>query len=471
MKRVLLFLLIILSISKITVLTSGCANIIPPAGGPKDSLPPVLEKANPGDSTRNFTGNKITFSFNEFVELQNAQQSLIISPVPKTFPVVEYKLNTVTVKMKDTLENNTTYSLNFGDAIKDFTEGNVLKNFTYVFSTGPYIDSLELKGNVILAESGKIDTTLIVMLHTSPDDSAVVKEQPRYFTKLDSKGQFNFKNLPPKKFYVYALKDDGGSHRYYDKKLLFAFADKPVTTGSNSEPVTLYAYTGKPAAGNTSTAPISLRNKLRGNADDKRLRYRTNLSGNVQDLLKDFVMTFEDSLKRFDSLKIRLYSDSTFAPLSSYRFEKDSTGKNYTLYYKWKDNTQYHLIMDKEFAEDTTGKKLLKTDTLSFQTKKLSDYGSLKLRFKNIDLSLNPVLLIMSGETIYKSYPMTGLEINEALFTPGDYDLRMLYDKNKNGKWDPGEFFGKHRQPEMVKPVDKKISVKSSFQNEYDITL
>ena len=123
MKRVLLFLLIILSISKITVLTSGCANIIPPAGGPKDSLPPVLEKANPGDSTRNFTGNKITFSFNEFVELQNAQQSLIISPVPKTFPVVEYKLNTVTVKMKDTLENNTTYSLNFGDAIKDFTEG------------------------------------------------------------------------------------------------------------------------------------------------------------------------------------------------------------------------------------------------------------------------------------------------------------------------------------------------------------
>lgn len=472
MKKLLLFLILLLFIIQQSSLLSGCANIIPPAGGPRDSLPPVLEKANPGDSTRNFTGNKITFSFNEFVELQNAQQALIISPVPKTFPVVEYRLNTVTIKIKDTLESNTTYSVNFGDAIKDFTEGNVLKNFTYTFSTGPYIDSLELKGKVILAESGKKDTTLIVMLHTSKDDSAVVNERPRYITKLDGKGQFTFKNLPPKTFYVYALKDDGGSHRYYDEKLLFAFADKPITTGSNNEPVTLYAYSGKPAAaGNTTTAPINLRNKLRNNTEDKRLRYRTNLSGNVHDLLKDFVMTFEDSLKRFDSLKIRLYSDSTFTPLSSYRFERDSTGKNITLLYKWKDNTQYQLIMDKDFAEDSSGKKLLKTDTLSFQTKKLSDYGSLKLRFKNLDLSLNPVLLIMTGETIYKSYPMTGAEINETLFTPGEYDLRILYDKNKNGKWDPGEFFGKHRQPEIVKPIDKKISVKASFQNEFDITL
>src|ERR1044071_5786669 len=152
MKRISLFFLLILFILKIEVLTTGCANIIPPSGGPRDSLPPVLIKATPVDSARNFTGNRITFTFDEFVDLQNVYQNLIVSPIPKSLPDVEQKLKTITVRLKDTLEPNTTYSLNFGNAIKDYNEGNVLKNFTYIFSTGNTIDSLELKGKVILAE-------------------------------------------------------------------------------------------------------------------------------------------------------------------------------------------------------------------------------------------------------------------------------------------------------------------------------
>jgi hypothetical protein len=175
MKRFFFFLLIILFAIQHIVVLPGCANIIPPQGGPKDSLPPRLIKASPGDSTRNFKGSRITFSFNEFVDLQNVQENLLVSPSPKTNPTVDHKLNTVTLKIKDSLESNTTYSINFGDAIKDFNEGNVLKGFTYIFSTGPYIDSLELHGKVVLAETGKVDSTLIVVLHTSADDSAVVK--------------------------------------------------------------------------------------------------------------------------------------------------------------------------------------------------------------------------------------------------------------------------------------------------------
>ena len=144
----------------------GCASIIPPQGGPRDSLPPRLIKASPADSTRNFTGNRIAFSFYEFVDLQNIQENLLVSPSPKTNPLIESKLNTVTVRIKDSLEPNTTYSLNFGNAIKDYNEGNVMKEFTYTFSTGPYIDSLELHGKVILAENGRADSTLIVLLHT-----------------------------------------------------------------------------------------------------------------------------------------------------------------------------------------------------------------------------------------------------------------------------------------------------------------
>lgn len=468
MKKVFLFFALFLLLSKILVLDSGCANIIPPSGGPRDSLPPVLAKANPGDSTRNFTGNRITFTFNEFVELQNAQQALIISPLPRNFPSVEYRLNTVTVKMKDSLETNTTYHFNFGESIRDFTEGNVLKNFSYTFSTGNYIDSLELRGKVLLAETGKTDTTLIVMLHSSADDSAVVKERPRYIARLDNKGNFHFKNLPPKTFYLYALKDDGGTRRYFNDKQLFAFADSAIVIGANNGARTLYAYASKPAPLVVPNLTLG-RNKPAGT--DKRLKYQTNLSAGQQDLLQQLVLSFEEPLRLFDSLKIRLYTDSAYNSVNGYRFEKDSTGKKITLVNQWKENTQYHLIMDKDFADDSTDRKLIKTDTLSFRTKKLSDYGSLKLKFKNLDLKLNPVVLIMSGEQILQSHPMSTPEVSQKLFLPGEYELRILYDRNKNGKWDPGEFFGKHLQPEIVRPVERKIPVKPNFQNEFDITL
>lgn len=469
MKRFLLFVSLLLILGRILVMDSGCANIVPPSGGPRDSLPPVLAKASPADSTLGFSGNKITFTFNEFIELQNAQQALIISPVPRNFPTVEYRLNTVTVKLRDSLESNTTYSFNFGESIRDFTEGNTLKNFTYTFSTGSYFDSLELRGKVVLAETGKTDTTLIVMLHSNPEDSAVVNERPRYFTRQDGKGNFVFRNLPPKKFQLYALKDDGGSRRYFSDKQLFAFATDPVDPAAKNEPITLYAYAAKPSASVIPTLSIGNRNRTTGS--EKRLRYQVNLSAGQHDLLKDLVLTFEEPLRRFDSLKIRLYADSTFEAVGGYRFEKDSTGQNISLLNKWKENSEYHIIMDKEFADDSAGRQLLKTDTLSFRTKKLSDYGSLKLRFKGVDSTRSPVLLIMTGETIVQSVPVQTQEYTQELFVPGEYELRILFDLNGNGKWDPGEFFGKHLQPEIVRPVEKKISVKPGFVNEFDITL
>ncbi len=184
-------LIIIITIS--TISGPGCANIIPPQGGPKDSIPPLLIKATPRDSTRNFTTNKITFSFNEFIELQNPFQNVMISPVPKNdSTVITSNLSTITVKLKDSLEANTTYSINFRDAIKDFSEGNILKGFTYIFSTGAYIDSLELKGKVVLAETGKVDSTMIVMLHTSADDSIVSKRKTPLHCNARWKRKFYF---------------------------------------------------------------------------------------------------------------------------------------------------------------------------------------------------------------------------------------------------------------------------------------
>ncbi|HEY6062911.1 MAG TPA: hypothetical protein VIV35_04850, partial [Chitinophagaceae bacterium] len=137
----------------------------------------------------------------------------------------------------------------------------------------------------------------------------------------------------------------------------------------------------------------------------------------------------------------------------------------------WKENTLYHIILEKDFAEDSSGKKLLKTDTLSFKTKKLSEYGSLQLKFRNLELTKNPVLQFVTNDFIYKSFPLGSSSFSQPIFLPGDYELRILYDDNKNGKWDPGDFFGKHKQPEIVKPVERKITVKAAWQNEVEIAL
>ena len=446
----------------------GCANIVPPAAGPRDSIPPILESATPADSSRNVKSTKVTLNFDEFVELQNVQQALIISPLPKNFPDVSFKLKTVTVRMKDSLESNTTYTLQFGEAIKDFTEGNVLKNFSYTFSTGPYIDSLELSGKVVLAENGKVDTTLIVMLHTSSDDSVVVKQKPMYISKMDGNGKFRFKNLPPKTFYLYALKDESNTRRYTSEKSLFAFADSAVVVQSSTEPVTLYAYVAKGEPEQQSNKSSSNRAT---STTDKRLKYQTSATGGQQDILTDFYLTVPQPLKGFDSTKLTLFTDSTFIPATEYSFSKDSTGTKIILSHKWKENTLYRLILDKDFAEDTLGNKLTKADTISFTTKKLADYGSLKLKLRNLDLEKNPVLQIISNNTIVRSVPMKSIDLAIDYYYPGEYELRILYDKNKNGVWDPGEFFGKHLQPEIVIPVERKISIKAAWKNDFEIIL
>jgi len=473
MKKFLLNILAILLILKIQVLSVGCANIIPPEGGLKDSLPPLLVKASPPDSSSNFSEKKITLTFDEYIQLQNPNQELIISPVPKEEPAIESKLRTLSIRLKDTLEANTTYTLNFGNAVRDINEGNIARNFTYIFSTGRTFDSLTLSGKVILAANGKVDTTLVVMLHKNGDDSAVVNEKPRYLTRLDSSGNFRFRNLPWGTFYIYALQDQGNSHRYQSEKQLFAFADSSITLQNNNKPVLLYAY----AEQSSTTAPVSSRPQLTtrpkpsANNSEKRLKFQTNTNNGQLDLLDSLVINFEVPLKKLDTSLIHFSTDSSFTPLTNYQFSTDSIQKKLTLQYNWKENTQYNLIIEKDFAQDTLGRELLKTDTLKFRTKKITDYGSIRIRFKNFDPSANPVLLFVQNDNVIKSFPLSAVELSQSIFPPGEYELRVLYDRNKNGKWDAGQFFGKHIQPELVKPVGRKVTIKSNWDNEFDIAL
>jgi len=459
---------------------SGCANIIPPTGGPKDTIPPILVTVNPHDTSTNFKGNKIVFNFNEYVDGKDIRTELIVSPVPKVEPITDAKLKTITIKLKDTLEPNTTYSLQFYKGVKDVNEGNVLRNFTYVFSTGKHIDSGRFSGNVVVAMTGKVDSSVVVMLHKKFDDSAVVKERPRYITRVDSTGRFLFRFIEPGRYALYAMKDEGGSHKYLSKSQLFAFSDSPVVISQNTPPTTLYAYSEsadtKPAAkSGSSTTPAAKppTKSTKAKEKDKRLQVETNTTNGAFDVLDTFRLKFATGLKAFDSTLIR-FTDENFKDinLKQYRFVRDTSNKIFYLFYPWPMDTKFNLILAKSFAADSAGRKLLKDDTIAFHTKKDIEYGEIRIRVFNLDLSRHPVLLMLQADVVKYAFPFgKRKEIRQLLFRPGEYDLRILYDLNDNGKWDPGSFFGKRRQPEKVTPIRQKFTVKANWDNDKDITL
>ncbi|MEP7108087.1 MAG: Ig-like domain-containing protein [Ferruginibacter sp.] len=450
----------------ISILATGCAQIGSPTGGPRDSIPPELVSSTPKLLTTNFSANKVTLVFNEYIDVQDVQTNLLVSPFPKISPLVEFKLKTVTVKLKDTLIPNTTYAINFGNAIRDNNEGNPFKNFTYVFSTGNTIDSLQLRGKVIIAETGKKDSTILALLYQNVDDSAVQKRKPNYVAKLDSSGNFTFRNLSAGSYKIYALKDGDGGKTYNSKIELFAFADSEVLVTDSTRPVDLYAYAEEKDVKRTGT-PASGTAKATSQAD-KKLKYTSTLSNNEQDLLTDFVITVNRPLKTFDPQKVIL-TDTNYSKVES-AVTIDSTQKNIHIKAKWKEATHYRLLVGKDAISDSAGTELTKSDTIRFISKKETAYGSLTLRFSNLSAVNHPVLQFVKGDEIYKSIPVTAPIWSDKLFVPGEYELRILFDANNNGKWDPGNYNQKI-QPERAITLVNKLNIKASWDNERDIKL
>ena len=458
MRRLLFLLLAFFFITNFQVFISGCGQIMAPTGGPRDSIPPKLVTASPKPGTINFTGNRIVLYFDEFVQVDQLQQNLLVSPSPKNIPNIDAKLRTVSIKLRDTLEKNTTYTINFGDAIRDLNEANILKNFSYVFSTGPVIDSMEFSGNVLVAETGKTDSTLIVLLYKNLSDSAVQKLKPNYIARLTGSGNFTFHNLAPGVYKVYSLKDQDGSHIYNDKRKLFAFADTTILVNDNTGKVTLYAY---------SEQKDKIVDKV--GASEKKLKYTSRIQTERQDLLSDMIITFNKPLKNFDNERIKL-TDTLYTADADSKIIIDSTARRVIIQKAWKENEDYRLIISKELS-DTSGNKLTKSDTIRFKTRKEDDYGSLKLNFPALTNFKNPVLQFLSSNEIVLSSPLTSSQWFQKLILPGEYELRILNDENKNGTWDPGNF-AKKKQPEKAVSISKRISVRGGgWENEVDISL
>ena len=443
-----------------SVFSTGCAQIGIPTGGVKDTLAPKLIRATPSEGSRNVTSNKITLEFDEYIDVTDLQQNLLISPLQNRNPSIVASPRSITLKFRDTLLPNTTYNINFGNAVRDINENNVLKNLTYVFSTGNSLDSLNLNGKVMLAETGGIDSTMIVMLYRNAADSTVKQKKPNYVAKVNNDGTFNFSNLPAAYFKIYALKDGDGGKTYNSLSETFAFANEEVST-LKPENIILFGYAQESAKDNkniSATKPII----------DKKLRVTNNIQG-AKDLLEPIEISFNNPLKSFDTTKIYI-TDTLNKKITGLRYATDNTTKKISISTKWKPDEALVLIIDKDAVEDSAGTKLAKSDTVRFTTKRTEEYGKLTLRFNDIDLSKNPVIQFVLGENIKYSYPITSSTYANTMFPPGEYIVRILYDTDKNGKWTPGNYL-KKIQPEIVIALPQKLSVRADWDNEREINL
>ncbi|MBC7934776.1 MAG: Ig-like domain-containing protein [Rhizobacter sp.] len=461
--RLLTALLIVCTLYSLTTFNSGCAQIGAPTGGKIDSLAPFLVRANPELKTINFKGNKITLNFNEYVEVADAQNNVLVSPLPKSNPSINYNLKTVTIRLRDTLEPNTTYAINFGNAIKDVNEGNVFQNFTYVFSTGNTIDSATLQGKLLLAETGLTDSTIVVALYRDADDSAVQKRRPNYLARIKSDGIFRFTNLPEDNFKIYALKDGDGNKFYSSKTELFAFHDTVIkaTVNDTSQQLTLFAYSEEKGK-DTKITPV-LKPK-----PEKLLKISSKLSGK-QDLLTSLELGFNNPLKVFDTARISL-TDSNYNRIAGAVATLDSTAKKIIYTTVWKPGETYILIIPNDAVADSADNKLAKNDTLRFDAKNEADYGRVILRFKNYDQLKNPVLQLVAGDEIKYAFPLTGPEFVYKRLLPGEYSIRILNDDNKDGRWTPGNY-SKKISPEKAITLPQKLGVRADWDNERDVAL
>lgn len=448
----------------ISIYLTGCANIIPPGGGPKDSLPPKLLVALPKDSATNVRTKNFLLSFDEYVTLQGIQENLIVSPTVKNTPIIDYKLKNVTIKFKDSLEENTTYVLDFGKAVVDVNESNIAKGFRYIFSTGNNIDNGNYGGHVILAATGKVDSTLIVVLHNNLSDTSVYKNTPRYYTRVDGKGNFSFRNLAPGKYAAYVIPTNF-SRKYDDSTNYFGFLNDQVVVTEKTKSDTIYAFEEFKKIEKKIFAAANTKDSK----EDKRLKYNASFNNGEQDLLAPLELTFAKKIGIKDSAAIRLV-DTNFVRKEGYSLALDTAATKFSIGYNWPAGEPFKLILTKGSVTDSLGNTTAKSDTLSFYTKKEVDYGLIKFKFPNIDTTRHPVLQIIERDQIMNSYPLSSNQLVIKRYKPGSYELRILFDTNKNGVWDTGSFQANKRQPEIVIEIPKPISVRNNWDNEITLT-
>jgi len=231
----------------LATLVSGCASVQSPTGGPKDSIPPGVIKEIPKNYTKNFNVKKVEIEFNEFVKLSNEYTEISISPAMDIPPGFRVKKENLEIEFKQELEKNTTYAINFGKAIADVNESNILKNYSYVFSTGNEIDSLSISGKVInsLTKEKLKDVTVFIL--PLNQDSLFGKKKASIFNITDTSGTFKLSNLREDTYKLYALLEQGGDRIYNGQNEEIGFLQNPLKLTRDTGGIVLQVFKEYPS--------------------------------------------------------------------------------------------------------------------------------------------------------------------------------------------------------------------------------
>ncbi|MBL7890037.1 MAG: Ig-like domain-containing protein [Bacteroidia bacterium] len=219
------------------LLLASCAQIVAPGGGAKDTTAPKVLKYNPDSAQLGFNSKLIEINFDEYIQLKDLNNQLIISPPLNKTPDIDVKNKTLNIEFdkNEVLKPNTTYCISFGNAVTDVNEGNPIENFKYIFSTGTFIDSLKVKGKVQTAFDHRTEKGILVMLYSDLSDSVVFKLQPDYFGKTKTDGTFEINNVKSGKYKMVAIKDANANYKYDGESESIAFYDSLVDASGKKE--------------------------------------------------------------------------------------------------------------------------------------------------------------------------------------------------------------------------------------------
>ena len=518
-------------------LICGCASMRSPEGGPRDKTPPKVLKMDPKNLTTNFIGNKVTIEFDEYFNLQNEFKEFSITPEQEKPPLLKKNKKNLIVSFQDSLEKNTTYTLNFGNAIVDVNEGNILKNFTYVFSTGPKLDSLNISGKVTNTQTGKPELDATVFIIPLSRDSIFGKKKASIYTSTDSSGNFKLSNLRQDNYKIYALKETNGDKIYQQATDEVAFLKDTIRLVKNIDTIKLGLFKETPSkfrivdkkfnpdgsidfafnqqlikpeltvisqkaiedskiiqfSKNSDSVKLWLKDlsfdsvkiviKNDGKALDTVTFYRDkkdtysrtiqltdNSQGGSINPYKPYRFYLNFPLTKIDNTKIKILEDSI--PKTNFTIEKDSINVlAYSIIYPWKNKSAYAITYGADaFTElfGTKNKEVKKTIKLASK----DDYATLRVKVEVPETNKNYIIELLNEKkaVIRRDVIKQKETISYNNYKAGIYFIRVVYDANKNGKWDTGNI-KEQTQPEKIWYDPAEYSMKANWDREAILTI
>jgi hypothetical protein len=515
------FILIIFS-----CLFYACAVETAPLGGPKDETPPQLDTLK---STANYQLNyekqTITLVFDEWIELSDVFNQVMISPPLLSAPDITYRGKKIKFHFPEDeiLKEDVTYTINFGESIKDYTQGNIQSNFRFVFSTGDELDSLRIRGVVLDAETKKPAEEVFVLLYDKLTDSIVYQERPYYFAKTNKNGQFSFENIREDSFKLFVLGDKNLNYIYDQEAEGTGFLLDPIYV-NDTLPGTLEIEYFTPALPlqffeNIQKEYGLIKLVFNRSPYDLDLDLPENLQPAFQEIRKDSLIISYGGIIDQDTIFIQLAENNadTIA-LKSFdredflnkkpRFiqikEASSSSSYKKLYAKtpviWnfseaisqidttkliitrnnKDTIPFSLKLDslqnnfividfKRMESDSlkatvmpgfvTGIRGFQNDTsyINMYMDLSSNYGSIYLSLDSLNANFQYVIQLKKGNNVLEELIVkdkASEKLNFIGMKPGEYGVHIIEDKNKNGRWDPGNYAAKEFSERWI---DKKL--------------